>query len=221
MSAIKRKPADELGRGGAADGKHETLSASKRRDILRSANEVFLAQGYLAANMDEIATGASVSKATVYKHFGNKKALFEDIIRSRIDGLFSPLHAELLAGGSVTEVLTAFAHAYIDLILQPSSIALYRVLIFEAGHNDELGPNTYRVGGSVTVSKIADYLQSQVDAGSLFIDDGAMAAEQFIGSLTGHLQLRALLGVDPNPSPALRKTYIKAAIKAFLRAYGN
>ena len=219
MTAVKRKPPDEKGRGATTDGKHETLSASKRRDILRSANEVFLAQGYLAANMDEIATGASVSKATVYKHFGNKKALFEVIIRSRVDGLFSPLHAELLAGGTITEVLTTFARAYIDLILQPTSIALYRVLVFEAGHNDELGPNTYRVGGSVTVGKIADYLRSQVDEGRLAIDDCAMAAEQFIGSLTGHLQLRALLGVDTNPPPARRQAHIKAAVGAFLSAY--
>jgi AcrR family transcriptional regulator len=221
MTAAKRKPADEQGRGSLADSKPETLSASKRRDILRSANEVFLAQGYLAANMDEIATGASVSKATIYKHFGNKKALFEDIIRGRVDGLFSPLHSALSAGGSVTEVLTAFAREYIDLMLKPSSISLYRVLVFEAGHNDELGPNTYRVGGSVTVRNIANYLQSQVDDGRLAIDDCAMAAEQFIGSLTGHLQLRALLGVDPDPSPARRKAHITTTIAAFLRAYAR
>jgi AcrR family transcriptional regulator len=219
MTIARRKPSAEI--GDATSGKPETLSAAKRREILRSANEVFLAQGYLAANMDEIATGASVSKATIYKHFGNKKALFEDIIRSRVDGLFSPLHSALSAGGSVTDVLTAFGHEYVDLILQPSSIALYRVLIFEAGHNDELGPNTYRVGGSVTVRKIADYLRSQVDEGYLVIDDCVMAAEQFIGALTGHLQLRALLSVEPDPSPAQRKAHIKTAIAAFLRAYGR
>ncbi|MCD6075089.1 MAG: transcriptional regulator [Rhodospirillales bacterium] len=219
MTAVKRKPADEQGRGSAAGGKPETLSAGKRREILRAATDVFLAQGYLGANMDEIATGASVSKATVYKHFGNKKTLFEDIIRARVDGLFSPLHIELSAGGSVADVLTAFAREYVDLVLQPSSLALYRVVIFEAGHNDEIGQNSYRVGGAVTVRRIAEFLQTQVEIGRLSIDDPAMAAEQFIGSLTGHLQLRALLGVDTNPSPDRRKAHIKAAITAFLRAY--
>lgn len=221
MTAVKREPADEQGRGSETGDKPETLSAAKRREILRAATDVFLAQGYLAANMDEIAAGAAVSKATVYKHFGNKKALFEDIISARVDGLFSPLHIELSGGGSVEEVLSVFAREYVDLILEPSSLALYRVVIFEAGHNEEIGQNSYRVGGAVTVRRIADFLQSQVEAGALAIDDPAMAAEQFIGSLTGHLQLRAVLGVDTNPTPVRRQAHIRSAIKAFLRAHSR
>jgi len=218
MTAV-RKSHDESERGSLHEPKPDTLSAAKRRDILRAANEVFLAQGYLAANMDEIATAAGVSKATVYKHFGNKKALFEDIIRGRVDGLFSPLYVALSAGGSVTEVLTAFAREYVDLFLQASSLALYRVVIFEAGHNDELGPNSYRVGGAVTIQRIAEFLENQMKEGRLAIPDPIIAAEHFIGLLTGHLQLRALLGVDPDPSPKDREAHIDAAVSMFLRAY--
>jgi len=221
MTVVKRKPGDEQARESESVRKPETLSAAKRREILRAATDVFLAQGYLAANMDEIAAGAAVSKATVYKHFGNKKALFESIIRARVDGLFSPLHIELSAGASVADVLTAFAREYVDLILEPSSLALYRVVIFEAGQNPEIGQNSYRVGGAVTVQRIADFLRLQVEAGNLAIDDPGTAAEQFIGSLTGHLQLRALLGVEANPLSTRRHAHIDAAVTAFLRAYSH
>ena len=205
--------------GTGADVKPETLSATKRRDILRAANDVFLAQGYLAANMDEIATAAAVSKPTIYKHFGNKKALFEEIIKGRVDGLFSPLYDALSAGGSVGDVLTAFAREYIDLVLRPTSLALYRVVVFEAGHNDELGLNSYRVGGAVTIQRIADFLRDHAKPTQLEISDPMIAAEHFIGLLTGHLQLRALLGVDPEPSSKRREAHISAAVAAFLRAY--
>jgi len=197
----------------------ETLTKRKERDILRAATEAFLAQGYLAASMDEIATAAAVSKATIYKHFGNKKALFEAIIRGRVDALLSPSRLEAGTDLSAEEVLTAFARQYVDLVLQPSSLALYRVVVFEAFNNEDLGRDSYRVGGAVAVRKVADFLAERTKAGELLVSDPALAAEQFIGSLTGHLQLRALLGVEVDPPPKRREAFVASAVSAFLRAY--
>jgi AcrR family transcriptional regulator len=199
----------------------EKLSERKERDILRAATDVFLAQGYLAANMDEIAAAAGVSKATVYKHFGSKKTLFESIIQGRVEALLSPLRIEARPGQSLAQQLTVFAREFVDLILQPSSLALYRVVIFEAFNNAELGRDTYSAGGGALVRHIADFLAAQVKEGRLAIDDPALAAEQFLGSLTGHVQLRALLGVEPTLSPAARARFIAGAVSAFLRAYSS
>ena len=208
-----------LGKKATGETKPEPLAVAKRRDILRAATEAFLDQGYLAASMDDIALSASVSKPTIYKHFGSKKALFEEIIRGRVVGLIAPLHVDAHAGASVSEVLTAFARQYVNLILQPSSLALYRVVVFEAGHNDEMGANSYRVGGAVAVKRIADFLATQTELGRLSVANPSIAAEQFIGALTGHFQLRALLGVGDRPTPQYCADYIETAVRAFLRAY--
>jgi TetR/AcrR family transcriptional repressor of mexJK operon len=197
------------------------LSQRKERDILRAATEVFLSQGYLGASMDEIATGAGVSKATIYKHFGSKKALFQAIIRNRVDGLVSPLRIDAAETRTACDVLTAFARQYVDLILQPSSLALYRVVVFEAFNNEELGRDTYRVGGAATIGQVASFLSERVEAGELALDDPSMAAEQFIGLLTGHLQLRALLGVETDPPAAMRARFVEAAVSTFLRCYSS
>ena len=199
----------------------EKSSARKARDILRVATDVFLAHGYLAANMDQIAAAAGVSKATVYKHFGSKKALFESIIQGRVETLLSPLRIEARPGQSLAELLTVFAREFVDLILQPSSLALYRVVIFEAFNNEELGRDTYSAGGGALVRHIAEFFAAQMKDGRLAIDDPVLAAEQFLGSLTGHVQLRALLGVDPSPSAAARERFVAAAVSAFLRAYSS
>lgn len=199
----------------------EKLSTRKVRDILHAATEVFLARGYLAASMDEIATQASVSKATVYKHFGSKRALFESIIRDRCEALVSPLRLERRSGASLAESLTMLARQYVDLLLQPSSLALHRVLIFEALHNEEIGRSAYRAGGAVLVGQIAEFLAEEVRYGRLTVDDPALAAEQFLGSLTGYIQVRALLGVEAKPPAAKRERAIAAAVAAFLRAYSS
>jgi TetR/AcrR family transcriptional repressor of mexJK operon len=197
----------------------ETLSARKARDILRAATQVFLAEGYRGASMDEIAGVAAVSKATIYKHFGSKKTLFEAIIRERVETLVSPLRVELRADESLSATLTAFSRQYVDMMLDPSSLALHRLLVSEAHHNDELGRAVYRVGGESAVRQIADFLDEQARRGRLAIDDAALAAEQFLGSLHGYQQVRALFGVEPNPPPDRRARFIAAAVGAFLRAH--
>lgn len=50
-------------------------SQAKRQAILVAATEAFLRSGY-AASVDEIAASAGVGKQTVYRHFGDKQALF-------------------------------------------------------------------------------------------------------------------------------------------------
>ena len=50
-------------------------SAAKRQAILDAAIEAFLDSGY-AAGVDDIAARAGVGKQTVYRHFGDKQALF-------------------------------------------------------------------------------------------------------------------------------------------------
>jgi AcrR family transcriptional regulator len=54
--------------------------SAKRRQIIEGARRVFLAQGFDAASMGEIARAAGVSKGTLYVYFENKEQLFEAIV---------------------------------------------------------------------------------------------------------------------------------------------
>src|SRR5690349_19590325 len=65
---------------GAADRSDE-----KRQAISAAAEAIFLRDGFAAANMDEIARQAGVSKQTIYAHFGTKRDLFVEIITRALD----------------------------------------------------------------------------------------------------------------------------------------
>src|ERR1700692_4484500 len=69
-----------------------TEDSAKRRQIMDGARAVFLAQGFDAASMGEIARAAGVSKGTLYVYFENKEQLFEAIVheqcQTQAEGLF-------------------------------------------------------------------------------------------------------------------------------------
>ena len=84
-------PADMQGRNGEAEELEEVEMAeapvltrqgdrregadqdtAKRRQIIEGARQVFMAQGFDAASMNEIARVAGVSKGTLYVYFQNK-----------------------------------------------------------------------------------------------------------------------------------------------------
>src|ERR1700688_5127516 len=63
--------------------------SAKRRQIVQGARSIFLAQGFDAASMNDIAKAAGVSKGTLYVYFDNKEQLFEAIVHQACLG-----HAE-------------------------------------------------------------------------------------------------------------------------------
>lgn len=56
----------------------------KRTQILDAALEVFSAQGYAAARLDDVAAKAGVAKGTLYLHFTSKQDLFEQLIAGAV-----------------------------------------------------------------------------------------------------------------------------------------
>ena len=55
---------------------------AKRQQIVDGARKIFLAQGFDAASMNDIARAAGVSKGTLYVYFANKEQLFAAIVEA-------------------------------------------------------------------------------------------------------------------------------------------
>ena len=66
-------------RGG--NGARLQRSAARREAILAAALDEFSAQGFAAARLDDVARRAGVAKGTIYLHFRDKEALFQELIR--------------------------------------------------------------------------------------------------------------------------------------------
>ncbi len=197
----------------------EPRPSAKEGAITEAATRAFLRDGYGGASMDAIAQEAGVSKQTIYNNFGSKEALFGAIVRDLCDQLLTPLLTPETKSQGLQAALTSLARQYLDLMLAPDSLALYRVLMAEVTRFPELGRVTYEAGPAPAVQSLARFLREQSDAGHIRAADPELAAEQFYGMLHGYLQLRALLGVEQSWSREELDHYLERAVDTFLAAH--
>jgi AcrR family transcriptional regulator len=91
--------------------KHE-----RRRQLLDAALEVFVAQGYHAAAMDEIAERAGVSKPVLYQHFPGKLELYLALLDQSVDELVETVHRALDSTTDNKQRVAATFSAYFEYV---------------------------------------------------------------------------------------------------------
>ena len=166
--------------------------------------------------MDLIAAEAKVSKQTIYNHFHSKDELFKAIITDTTAELLAPLSVRDAAKSSPDRLLRALGRQFLAVMLEPSSLALYRLIVAESIRFPELGGELYAAGAGRLIGMLADYLAWETKNRRLAVAEPERAAEQFIGMLTGRVQLRALLGVHAGPGKADLDGRVDYAVSSFL-----
>ena len=93
------------------------LSRDERRaQLLVAAREVFAAQGYHAAAMDDIAERAGVSKPVLYQHFPGKLELYRALLSTSADELVERVVAALKSSTDNQQRAQAAVAAYFDFV---------------------------------------------------------------------------------------------------------
>ena len=64
----------------SARERREGRKAQSRRRILESARDVFFRDGFMEANLDEVASRAGVAKGTLYRYFDSKAELYVAVL---------------------------------------------------------------------------------------------------------------------------------------------
>ena len=129
---------------GALSEYHRGVAATNRAALLEAATALFLDQGYDRTSLARVAAAAGVSKATLFKQFPTKAALFEAVVLAAggaADGdIPDPPGDDFIAG------LTEIGLAYAALLERPRIVALMRTIIAESPRFSELGERTFDFG---------------------------------------------------------------------------
>jgi AcrR family transcriptional regulator len=190
-----------------------------RQRLLDAGLEMVGAHGLSALSMDELADRAEVSRATLYRLFPGKSALFTALVTT-----YSPLEP-------VIEVLTSMQDQPPKLVMPAIARAVYRTiygrgadrtgllraLFFEVSG---LGPDTEEaarqaIGKGVGAAML--YLTAQMSEGRLRPMHPMLALQSFIGPIFFHVMTRAaaerVLGLDIEGEEAmtqLAETWLRA-----------
>lgn len=193
--------------------------SAKRRQIVEGARQIFLARGFDAASMNDIAKAAGVSKGTLYVYFKDKEQLFAAIVQqecaSHAEGVFL-LDPE---DRDVEAVLARIGTEYVNFLCSEGKASSLRIVIAIADRMPEIGKAFYETGPSNGIKRLAAYLEAQVKAGVLVIEDCQIAAAQFLDSCQSTLFKPILFNFAPPPQQARVKQVVGMAARAFVAAY--
>ncbi|QWG24617.1 TetR/AcrR family transcriptional regulator [Bradyrhizobium sediminis] len=192
--------------------------SSKRRQIVEGARKVFLDLGFDGASMGEIARSAGVSKGTLYVYFADKSRLFEAIVeeeslaQGKVAFNFDPER-------DVTTTLMDFGQAYIQLLCRPGGGSATRTVMAIAERMPEVGRRFYDNVVSLTIARLAAYLEVHVASGDLEIGDCQLAATQFMQLCQASLFMPFLFQAAPAPSAERIAEVVGSATRMFLAGY--
>ncbi len=213
---IKRRDKEAVNSGGSRTAgrptRHQAAALPDR--ILDAAQELFLAQGFEATTLDQIAAGAGATKRTLYVKIGDKAELFAHVVRRMLDLRREKLN-DAAGSGTPTERLVRFGENLLAIALDPDVLRLYRVLVAEAPRFPALASLMEEQMTRGARVHLAELLRDEIRRKRLALDDPELAAELLVTMIVWSPQRAVLFGMGPW-EPARRASWVRAAVRLFL-----
>lgn len=145
---------------------HHTADRRTKREILKAAEELFLARGFKGVSMKDIAEVVQVKPAALYYHFPNgKEELFAHMLRQVLEeATEQALHA-LSSATDFRERLTRLTQSLLAFPIDRFSM-LFRDAHEYLTHQQKQPALLYEVGKTLT-QQAAEFFQEAEEAGQV------------------------------------------------------
>ncbi|MEM9843464.1 MAG: TetR/AcrR family transcriptional regulator [Pseudomonadota bacterium] len=197
----------------------EIKRGRKYSQVIDGAREIFMRDGYEGASVDDIARAASVSKATLYSYFNDKRLLFSEVARIECNRQAEAAIDKIGAHDTVEDALHEAANLLVRFFLSEFGKQVYRICVAEADRFPELGKSFYVSGPQLARERLTEVLRPFVARGDLTIDDLDLAAGQFNELCKTDLFMRALCGVETEFDDIRIARVANGAVDMFLARY--
>jgi len=196
---------------------------AKRRAILDVAHDVFLAHGYAATSMSEIAAKVGGSKGTLYNHFRSKEELFSafmnDVCVAQAAIYFDPLRP-IGDGRSVRDSLIDLGVSLLEFLQLPVIMAVHRLVIAEVGRFPELGELFYQNGPRRGEIRFTEIFREAMAKGLLPPADPHMTGQRLKDLVMSDIYMRRLWGVLGGFGPTETRAHVAESVDIFLKVFG-
>src|SRR5262245_36267084 len=163
----RRRP----GRQAAARQDRRAVRREQRRaTILAAALEEFVACGFAAARLDDVARRARIAKGTIYLYFRDKESLFQELVRTMLSPLVGTIEAAPLRDVPIRSVAEMIVDMFIQAISGPRPTPVTRLIISEGPRFPKLAEVYYREVIARVLPVIRGRLALAVERGELSRD---------------------------------------------------
>ena len=203
------------------DGPPEPPRRGRKYDqVLAGAREVFMADGFEGASVDDIARASEVSKATLYTYFPDKKQLFLEVARAECLRQADTAIETIDRTAPVATVLRDIARQIVEFITSRFGQQIFRICVAEAARFPQVGREFYDSGPGLACRELTEYFTDAEARGELRIEDHALAAHQFQELCKADIFPKLVFNITDTFSEAEKARVIDGAVEVFLARYG-
>lgn len=167
--------------------------------MINAAIDCFLTYGYEKTSLDMIIEKSGGSRSTLYHHFKNKEGLFSAVIKSLIDDIFIKVKSNILEYKTVHQLIEHFGFSFINKLLEPKTMGLYRLVIAESVHFPMLGQLFNQLAPENSYKYLAQELEKREDI-NLNFEQLRYIAGFFLEMLKTNFFMKALVTPDYSPT---------------------
>jgi AcrR family transcriptional regulator len=177
-------------------------TADTRRQIIDSAAKLFAEGGYNGTSTRDIAQGANVNEATIFRHYPHKRDLYMAVLESQLQKV--RLRGDLLAEvADAPDASSALANTYTLIASSLADDRLIRMLQFSSlEFGKDIDPLLHRHFREL-VEVLAGYLQPWVDKGQLQCSNAKVVVLTFVAIV---LNYNSVFRVFSEFTPGLETT---------------
>jgi AcrR family transcriptional regulator len=197
---------------------HQRIAQEKRAMIVAAATELFLELGYDRTSLARIAERSGVSRATLFKQFPTKAALFDAIVTASWS---SAEEEDPPPAGDLVDGLRTIGRRYAELLSRPQRTDLFRIVIAELPRFPELADAQFAQGKMPYFASVRAYLLAEQEAGTVRVDDLDLAATQFLGMISNYVFWPTLLVPGWEVSTERIAEVVDEAVRTFDARYAT
>ena len=196
-----------------------TPREARRESIVRTAKELFFAEGYSATSMATIAAKVGGSKGTLYNYFPSKEQLFEAVVDDFCLASKQRIGQLDLDDSDFHAALVRFGVQLVRHMLSDDAIAMHRLLGAEAERFPELGQTYYGHVVQTTKAQLLEHFDGAMKAGKLRKAETATVVKHFYELCLSGLYRHRLWNITPPPEDDEIQQSVEQAVDAFLNGY--
>ena len=158
--ARTRAPADRA--ASPRPSKRAVGATERRAAIIAAGLDEFTAKGFAATRLDDVAKRAGVAKGTIYLHFKDKEALFQELVRTALGPLIVRISNPQIGegAGSARAAIELLAETFARDVIGTKRADIVRMIISEGTRFPQLTDFYYReviTHGIAGMRKLIEY----------------------------------------------------------------